>query len=196
MGADDSTGWSEMKLTHSNSNRYTTIQESGSRFPEANVPYLIDGHNLIAALPDLSLQDPDDEQELIRRMNAYCQRIRHKAILFFDRGRSSSRPYSSGHWLRIRFVRPPRTADDAIRAELDRIGREAPNWTVVSSDREVQLAARQAGARSLSSRDFIGQIDHGDESERPDKTVPALGSGELDEWLSLFGAGDGDEQEN
>jgi hypothetical protein len=32
------------------------------------MPFLIDGHNLIGALPDLDLDDPDDEARLVERL--------------------------------------------------------------------------------------------------------------------------------
>ena len=65
----------------------------------------------------------------------------------------------------------------------------------MSSDRQVLLAARQAGAKALSSQAFIGQVDQGEQSDGSDKKAPELGPGELNEWLSLFGTGDEDEQE-
>jgi predicted RNA-binding protein with PIN domain len=150
------------------------------------LPYLIDGHNLIAALPDLSLRDPEDEQALIERLHAHFQRQRHQAIVFFDQGRFASQAFRSGAWLRIRFVRPPRTADDAIRSELVHIGREAPNWTVISSDREVQAAAREAGARVLQSEAFARLLDRDAHTADPLKPDRAVKPGEIDEWLALF----------
>jgi len=32
------------------------------------MPYLIDGHNLIAQMPGFSLSDPDDEARLVLRL--------------------------------------------------------------------------------------------------------------------------------
>jgi predicted RNA-binding protein with PIN domain len=179
-----------MKLDAVIPRRYTTTQSTSPAPPEAGLPYLIDGHNLIAALPDLSLQDPEDEQKLIKRMHDFCSRSRHKAIIFFDQGHVAGRPFRSGAWLQIRFVRPPRTADDAIRVELDRIGREAPNWIVVTSDREIQAAARQAGAKFISSPDFIRQLDAGKGSGDASKPERTLDPDELEQWMLLFGGDD------
>ena len=33
--------------------------------------YLIDGHNLIGQLPDLSLTDPDDEAKLVQKLTGF-----------------------------------------------------------------------------------------------------------------------------
>ena len=38
------------------------------------MPLLIDGHNLIGHLPDLSLSDPRDEVKLVARLQAYAAR--------------------------------------------------------------------------------------------------------------------------
>ena len=153
---------------------------------EVVLPYLIDGHNLIAALPNLALQDPDDERELIENMEAFCRLNRQRAILFFDRGHVASRPFRHGAWLQIRFVRSPKTADDAIRVELEHIGREAPNWTVVSSDREVQAAARQAGAKILSSPNFIRQLEGEGNSSEAAKPNRSLSPDEVEAWIDIF----------
>jgi hypothetical protein len=36
------------------------------------MPYLIDAHNLIGQLEDLSLSDPNDEAILVTRLKAFC----------------------------------------------------------------------------------------------------------------------------
>src|SRR5258708_12507510 len=47
---------------------------------------LIDGHNLIGQLEDLSLDDPYDEAKLTMAIRRYCMRSRSKATLIFDNG--------------------------------------------------------------------------------------------------------------
>lgn len=37
--------------------------------------YIIDGHNLIGVLPDIHLNQPDDEQRLLARLRGYRARI-------------------------------------------------------------------------------------------------------------------------
>jgi hypothetical protein len=46
------------------------------------------------------------------------------------------------------------TADDAIMGRLAQLGKKARNYTVVSSDRQVQQAARAVHAQVLSSQAF------------------------------------------
>ena len=38
------------------------------------MPVLIDGHNLIAKLPGIHLDDPDDEERLVERLRRYQAR--------------------------------------------------------------------------------------------------------------------------
>jgi predicted RNA-binding protein with PIN domain len=122
------------------------------------MPYLIDGHNLIPVVPGLRLTDPDDEAKLIGLLRDFCTRTRSRATVFFDRGLLGPGSLSGGAGVSVRFVRPPRTADEAIIAQLANLKGEARNWTVVSSDGEIQRAARRAGARSLSSRAFASTL--------------------------------------
>jgi hypothetical protein len=67
------------------------------------------------------------------------------------------------------------------------LGKEARNWTVVSSDRAVQRQARKAGARVVSSQDFSRflNISHSDEMEG-EKPSDSLSEAELQGWIDLF----------
>ncbi len=47
---------------------------------------LIDGHNLIGAMPDIELADPDDEWQLVLRVRTYCAAKRVTATIVFDSG--------------------------------------------------------------------------------------------------------------
>jgi len=87
----------------------------------------------------------------------------------------------------VYFVTPPRTADQAIQTHLQRLRKEARNWTVISSDRAVQLGAQQSGARSLSSytfaRQLLGRESAPETSEKPD--APSSEE-DIARWESLF----------
>jgi predicted RNA-binding protein with PIN domain len=119
------------------------------------MPYLIDGHNLIGKMPDVSLQDIDDESDLINKLNRYFQYVRKKAIVFFDRGSLLGKSKFGSAFLEVRFIRAPKTADEAIIQKLVDMKGNARNFSVVSSDRWVAGKARQAGARTISSEEFV-----------------------------------------
>ena len=49
--------------------------------------YLIDGHNLIAKMPDISLDDPDDEVKLVLRLRQWTAgRRKRRVTVIFDGG--------------------------------------------------------------------------------------------------------------
>ncbi|MCJ7566504.1 MAG: NYN domain-containing protein [Anaerolineales bacterium] len=151
------------------------------------MPFIIDGHNLIAALPDLDLSDLDDEMKLVEILQGFCSRTRRRATVYFDRGVPGGEPTIKSGRVEARFVRLPRTADDAIRDHLLKLGKEGPNWTIISSDREVLSAARRAGASVLRSDAFAQMISPGvNTSDRSEKPQGALSDIGLDEWERLF----------
>ncbi|HSR48093.1 MAG TPA: NYN domain-containing protein [Anaerolineales bacterium] len=151
------------------------------------MPYLIDGHNLIGALPGHDLRDPDDEVKLVRVLRAFCAGQRTRITVYFDRGAPGRSNPPAGGGVTVRFVRPPATADSAIVRHLEQVGREAPNWIVVSSDRSVAQAARRAGARALSSGEFARLLFGSDarptQPEKPDAPVSAE---DVEAWEDLF----------
>jgi predicted RNA-binding protein with PIN domain len=151
------------------------------------MPYLVDGHNLVPHVPGLSLSALDDERRLIDLLRTFARRTRRKVTVYFDRAAPGGAPAASGSPVTARFVSSPDTADRAIQRHLKRLGREARNWTVVSSDNEVRQAARIAGARSQTSQDFARLLLEGPVSTSPEeKPDPPFGQDELEKWASLF----------
>ena len=150
--------------------------------------YIIDGHNLIPKMPGLSLEDVDDELRLIERLQTFCRIRRCRVEVFFDRapaGFSGARSFGA---VRAHFVRQGMIADDAITLHLQKLGKEARNQTLVSSDRRVQAEGHSAWAAVISSEEFAGQVLEAEaravESARTaDKP---LSTGEVDEWLEFF----------
>ncbi len=154
------------------------------------MPYLIDGHNLIPKISGLSLQAINDEEQLIELLLEFCRRRRKQAEVFFDNN-PSGQPRSKNFGLIIaRFVRQGQIADDAIQARLVRLGKNARNWTVVSSDLAVQASARAAHAHYISSETFAQQVEQTLSSASPDpgkQSDASLTKDELNDWLDLFG---------
>ena len=153
------------------------------------MPILVDGHNLIAKIPGLALSMVDDEVRLIKVLQDYCRRTRKQVEIYFDKappGQARSQKFGS---VTAYFVREGITADEAIQRRLDRLRRSAPNWTVVSSDRQVQAAARAAHARVISSEDFAARISQAgaEPSSGAGRGEVEMSKEELEEWLRLFG---------
>ncbi len=151
------------------------------------MPYLIDGHNLIGKMDNLSLAAIDDEQQLIEILQEFCRRERRTAEVYFDNappGVPQARQYGR---LTAFFTRAGKSADQAIYERLKRLGKEARNWTVVSSDRQVQAMAKSVRAKTISSEEFARQM-----TAKPsaDKAVFSekgeIDDAQLQEWIDLF----------
>jgi predicted RNA-binding protein with PIN domain len=151
------------------------------------MPYIIDGHNLIPNIPGIELDDLDDEIELIKLIQKFCVENNKKAELYFDRASTGhSRAKVHGR-VTARFVHERETADVAISRHLKRLGAEAKNWVVVSSDAEVTAYARGARAKVLSSSEFAALILNSGKGKSVEREDVKLNEAEVDEWMKLFG---------
>jgi len=153
------------------------------------MPYIIDGHNLVPKIPGLNLADVDDEDRLVELLLKFCHHQRKRVEVFFDRSPPGG-VRSRNHGLVVaRFVPEGITADEAIHRRLMQLGRAARNWTVVSSDLQIQAEARAVHSHILSSEDFAGQVfqivDDSHNNKEEDKEVH-MDPEEIEEWIRLF----------
>jgi len=155
--------------------------------------FIVDGHNLIPKISGLSLSSLDDEQELIALLQEYC-RIRRKTVeIYFDHapeGMSGTRAFGT---VKVHFVRRGITADNAIIARIRQMGRSAVNWSVVTSDRRVQVESRALGAKIIPSEEFSLDMELAKNEARARSGVTkdsGISEADLDEWLRIFGDAD------
>ena len=137
------------------------------------MPLLIDGHNLIGKLPDIHLDDPDDEAKLVMRLRTYCARTSKRVTVVFDQGLPGGQSLAlTGGGVKVVFASAGRSADDLL---LERIrGASQPRGLiVVSSDRRVMAAAEARGARAVRAEEFAAQLE-----------IPALNESGSDVHLS------------
>lgn len=147
------------------------------------MPYLIDGHNLIPKI-GLRLASAEDEMELIAILQEFCRLERKQADVYFDGApQASTRKLGA---VTAHFVSLGTTADDAIYKRLKKMGKSAKNWTVVSSDRQVQVEARTAQAEVISSDTFAMLLRQARNSAPKPSTDHKLSKQEVDDWLKLF----------
>jgi predicted RNA-binding protein with PIN domain len=149
------------------------------------VPILIDGHNLIGRLPMLSLQDPDDEEKLIRLLIAYRARTGRAITVVFDPGGTFALPQTRRHsGIEVAFAPHGSTADAVISRRV-RCSRDPRAWLVITSDQKLAEAVARMGARVRSADAFAAEL-----GPRPDvppdwrETPPS--PEEVDSWLALF----------
>ncbi len=150
------------------------------------MPYLIDGHNLIPKV-GLHLNSPDDEMELVAILKEFARLKRQQVEVYFDGapiGQAGTRKLGT---VRAHFVPLGQTADSAIRLRLKKMEKDAKNWIIVSSDHEVQSAARVVRAQIVTSDEFVKMLRAATNSAPKANTEnKKLSAQEVDEWLKLF----------
>ncbi|MBE0690230.1 MAG: NYN domain-containing protein [Anaerolineae bacterium] len=157
--------------------------------------YLIDGHNLIGQLPDLSLSDPDDEAKLVQKLIGFTARTGKRVIVVFDHGLPGGRSRMSTGKVEVIFASHRSSADAIMRERINAV-RDPGQWMVISNDNEVLDVARRRRIRVLKSREFVPMLQNTIVSQRRasrsqgDAPDVHLSSAEIDEWLKLFGDDD------
>lgn len=142
---------------------------------------IVDGYNLIRQWPELAMLDRADLQSgreaLLHALREYQRAKRHRITVIFDgreRGGVSGGAERAGG-IGVRYSRQGETADEVIARMVAEGG---DGGVVVSSDREVQAAARRHGAAALSAEEFMTRMEAArmaalkgaDEDDRPPKT--------------------------
>lgn len=152
------------------------------------MPYLIDGHNLISYLPDITLDDPDDEAKLVNKLKGFAARVRKKITVIFDNGLPGGESALSNHSVKVIFAASRRTNADRIIRERIRNQRNPAVWTVVSSDQEVMDYAKQHRMNTLTCVEFA-QILRRPPRPKHDPSEAAnlyISPEEVEEWLQIF----------
>ena len=152
------------------------------------MPYLIDGHNLIGQMPDISLDDPDDEAKLVQKLSGFAARTKKRCLVIFDQGLPGGRSRMSTGQIEVVFANTRSNADRVIMERIQR-AKDPGQWVVVSNDNAVLLVARQRKMKTLKSAEFVALLEpepkaQSEEEERP--TDVQLSPNEVEEWLKLF----------
>lgn len=150
--------------------------------------YLIDGHNLIPHLPGLNLAQIEDENRLIALLQDFARQRRCTVEVFFDKAPPGYAGKGRAGNITAHWIEEGKTADSAIIAVLQRLGKRAVEVTVVTSDRQILAEARTRRAKTLSSDEFARQLlsartpAASPGAEKPDKPS----EDEIEEFLNLF----------
>ncbi len=159
--------------------------------------YLIDGHNLIGQLPDLSLTDPDDEAKLVQKLIGFAARHQKRIVVVFDSGLPGGKSRLSTNQVEVVFASSRSSADDVMKERI-RLARDPGQWVVVSNDHAVINAAHARRMTILTSAEFVPLLrqppkpkagrraDH-DSGEAADVYVSP---DEVEAWLKLFSTDD------
>jgi predicted RNA-binding protein with PIN domain len=152
------------------------------------MPLLIDGHNLIGQMPDLRLDDPDDEAKLVARLRTYCTREQKRATVVFDHGLPGGWSEAlSGAGVRVIFASAGRNADSILRERIRNV-RDPRGLMVISSDRAVIAAAKAGKVRVMRAEVFAARLGVPVDAAESEQG-PQLSPEEVEEWLRVFGEG-------
>ncbi|MGQ9502740.1 MAG: NYN domain-containing protein [Anaerolineae bacterium] len=153
---------------------------------------LIDGHNLIGQMPDLSLDHPHDEEVLLSRLRAYHASTGAELVVYFDPGpvyQPLRRRVEAGITV---YVAPYGHQADELILQAIRSAANPRQLTVVSSDHTIQQAARQRGCRVMDACAFIAELQRPRRRRprmrmrrRSDAAAP-LSEEAVARWLELF----------
>lgn len=150
--------------------------------------YLIDGHNLIGKLTDISLEDPDDEAKLVQKLLGFVARTKDQCVVVFDYGVPAGVSRMSTRSVRVVFASSSSNADRVI---MDRIYKEKnpKQWSVVTEDNQVLNAARKCRMQLLRSTQFANRLARPLPPPKPDigeADDVSLSDEEVDEWIDFF----------
>lgn len=149
--------------------------------------YIIDGHNLIPHVRELSLQDLDDEQALIEVLTPFLRATSSRALVFFDRAAPGHEGKRNFGLVQAVFVPASQSADAAIENHIQKLGASARNQTLVSSDRRVQAAGRSRYMTILTSAELAQKIQAQPGTNASQTAVePQLSPEEIARWEELF----------
>ncbi len=155
------------------------------------MPLLIDGHNLIGQMHDLSLSDPDDEEKLISRLRYLAERSEKRMTIVFDPAPNDTRIHigsgqsQHGAKLTVIYAHSGRKADDVIRSIVGEV-KDRQGLIVVTSDAAVADFTRRCGVRTQSSQDFIRWMN-AQTSAKPNIDAKPIGSAkEVINWSDVF----------
>ena len=158
------------------------------------MPLLIDGHNVIAQMSSIRLDDPNDEAELVIRLRQYAASIQKRMHVVFDGGIPGGTSPLTTSQVKVYFAAADSSADNVLRMII-RKATNSQSWTVVSSDHAIVDYAKRRGMGFWRSERFAQSLERMEleqdkkEAEAfvpPTKTDPRLSKDEIDEWLDLF----------
>jgi predicted RNA-binding protein with PIN domain len=153
------------------------------------MPYLIDGHNLIGAMPDISLNDPNDEMKLVNRLRSFAARRNKQIVVIFDKGSYAGRSPASTHSVEVIFASEHQTTGDELIMRRIKHLRDPRGWTLVTSDGALVGFAKGYRLNIMKSAAFaqaLAQIP-----EPPDLgewVNPIIPSSEASYWEPLMTA--------
>lgn len=159
---------------------------------------IIDGYNLILRTDTLKPgpgRTLADSRAKLENLLMWLMGTEVHFLVIYDGAEGIARPGKSGR-VETRFSKPPETADDVIRALVEKVVGHSEGLTVVTSDAEVARHARAQGADIALADLFLASATGGPRSAETPEKPASLSKKELEEWADIFKRGkpgDGEE---
>lgn len=160
------------------------------------MPYLIDGNNLIGAIPVIDIRDPEAREKMTGLLAKY-QRVKNNSIEVVYDGPppAGTRPVTYIGPLKVSYAGPESDADTLIK-KIVKESRSPSSIIVVSSDKQVYSYCKWAGAQVIKVMAFYSDLKKTLESNGQEMQNPSsLSQEELNDWMQYFGV-EGKEQED
>jgi predicted RNA-binding protein with PIN domain len=142
-------------------------------------------------MPEISKHIPDNltlaRSKLNQCIKSFYQNKKVQIKIIYDGKSGIINETRHGQKVDIRFSKDPEKADHLIIAFLARESKPSI-WTVVTSDRDLTLAAKNLGTQVISSEAFLVKLNSRKSinDEYPSKSHPNMNKDELDYWLGMF----------
>lgn len=148
---------------------------------------LIDGHNLIGQMPDIRLDDPNDEALLAAKLKTYCMRQHHHCTILFDNGLPGGLSRLSNSQVQVIFAPPGMPADKLLIQRIRKVS-DPGSLIVVTADHMIIEAAAQRRVRVILSPDFATMLNAPAKMPVNDEEAkPVVSAAEVEYWLKQFG---------
>ena len=151
--------------------------------------YIIDGYNLIHAIPMLKkllvYDGSEAREQLVFLISRLTFKRKFRCTIVFD-GAKPREPHPSATHSPVHIVfSSPLSADAKIKSMIEQ-SRNRKLLVIVSSDREILDYAKVCSCTTHTSKYFSNLLfEEPDKGEEKDSA--ALSKGQVDEWLKIFG---------
>jgi uncharacterized protein len=160
-----------------------------------NPRVVVDGYNLIHAMPELArLVGSDLERArdaLVSKLAVYRSGRGVRVTVVFD-GRETGAPQTRPPGgIEVVFSRAPQNADAKIKNMLA-LEKSPKSWTVVTSDNSIVRYAHDYGAKTIPSAEFAVKLGPGVPKlgpNRPAQKDAPMSAAEVSEWEEYFRKG-------
>jgi predicted RNA-binding protein with PIN domain len=155
------------------------------------MPYIIDGNNLIGAIPVIDIRDPDAREKLTHLLSRYQKAKGNRITVVYDGPPPPGAP-PEVHMgaLVVIYAGPESDADTRIKSFI-RQSRNPGAWTVVSSDKQVYSYCKWAGAQAMRVMPFFSDMKRAIETGGGAvDDFKGMSEEDVQDWMNFFGISD------